>query len=147
MLPTLSLESWIRPKSMADLECPRDSANNRARPTRRNLNLEAAQYLVRVLSSASFFASFPFLKLSYEVQIYDGFLGAGKRAASSKRRGGTVAKIKSQETSFDICPFCSRIVRPDHIQGAFLVSILLSYFLDYKWLNLSAPGSYTHIPL
>ena len=38
-------------------------------------------------------------------------LGTGGR----KGEGRTVAKIKSQETRFDICPFCSRIARPDQI--------------------------------
>ena len=71
------------------------------------------------------------------MQIYDGFLGRGNerieeggedrkeggRVQSSSREGeeaggGTVAKIKSQETSFDICPFCSGIARPDQLQCA-----------------------------
>ena len=70
------------------------------------------------------------------MQIYDGFLGRGNERREERRgeegvlgggggeegsgerereEGGTVAKIKSQETSFDICPFCSGIARPDRL--------------------------------
>ena len=82
-----------------------------------------------------FLCFFFFLKLSYEVQIYDGFLGRGnerieergedrkeggvlERGKGGTAVGGTVAKIKLQETSFDICPFCSGIARPDQLQCA-----------------------------
>ena len=82
-----------------------------------------------------FLCFFFFLKLSYEVQIYDGFLGRGnerieergedrkeggvlERGKGGTAVGGTVAKIKSQETSFDICPFCSGIARPDQLHCA-----------------------------
>ena len=59
------------------------------------------------------------------MQIYDGFLGRGNERVGEeggrvareegRREEGTVAKIKSQETSFDICPFCSGIARPDRL--------------------------------
>ena len=69
------------------------------------------------------------------MQIYDGFLGRGnerieergedrkeggvlERGKGGTAVGGTVAKIKLQETSFDICPFCSGIARPDQLQCA-----------------------------
>ena len=41
-----------------------------------------------------FLCFFFFLKLSYEVQIYDGFLGRGKRATDGEeeRRGGVLGK-------------------------------------------------------
>ena len=35
-----------------------------------------------------FLCFFFFLKLSYEVQIYDGFLGRGNERRTEKRRGG-----------------------------------------------------------
>ena len=41
--------------------------------------------------------------------------GCSEREGGRGREGRTVAKIKSQETSFDICPFCSGIARPDQI--------------------------------
>ena len=142
----MSLESLFRSISMADLECPGDSANNCAWPMRNLINLRSAQYRARVLFSLPPAPSLLFPSWSWvmKCRFMMAFWGRGNEQRAPGRGGGegTVAKIKSQETSFDICPFCSRIARPDDILTFFILQ-------DYKspqmgWWKESERNEYQH---